>query len=146
LGTGSTFSRQFSRPTAGPIFTKQSDGSWSASLIIATENERHFLHRLNELYFAGLLDEEGFVHSDELYVAKLASGRVVMNDGNYYYPSRDPEIEGFRYQSLEPDIEYMEAYGVDASGEVDEPTDTPSYGTPWTMSIPEGDAAVQKQL
>ncbi|MFP4442667.1 MAG: hypothetical protein ACLFST_06055 [Spirochaetia bacterium] len=66
------------------------DGKWDVSIQLATDQEKYFLKKLNELFVDGLLDQESFVHNQEQYQAKLAQGNYLGGYG-YSYQHGPPE-------------------------------------------------------
>jgi putative aldouronate transport system substrate-binding protein len=62
------------------------------------------------------------------------SSTFLLEDGNVEHPQYDPEIFGWEFQNDELWSEYIEAYGVDAPGEVWEIAQFPSHGWTWNIS------------
>jgi putative aldouronate transport system substrate-binding protein len=266
----------------GGVFFTEKNGHYTPHLVTGTDAEKRFLRNLNKLHQAGLFDEEGFVHSEEQFKAKLASGRVLggyvwrymtlgpatslrergysenrlvpipvaydedivppyrkepsfkldggfaittaaknpdkiwdvmvtkwlsdevqtlarwgiegehyyeedgvykmtedqmqfyhfaeeedkqragfiggefrhwvkpspkltMENGNYFYPYVNPKIQGFRYVANEEDREFLEAYDLDAPGELFKIREYPPYGETWNFKV-DDEAKVQKQM
>jgi hypothetical protein len=57
-----------------------------------------------------------------------------LDNGNLEGPNYDPEILGARFRNDPLWAEYIEAYGVDAPGEVFEIKQFPSHGWTWNIS------------
>ncbi|MCX7843139.1 MAG: extracellular solute-binding protein [Clostridia bacterium] len=75
----------------GWLLTKGGDGKYSAKFHAGTDFEKSWLKSLNAANAKGLLDKEGFVETEEQWIAKMTSGRVLASFswGYQYYDIND---------------------------------------------------------